>query len=208
MRDLLKVTLFDLIIRDILAIDEEIIAASGAAASRELLFVIPGNNFPSYMPISHESVFITSMKNDNDGRIVLQRLSKMVYWEGEDDSDYIEKIISQPRMHGFFTKSIWQYIFGGFKLSQSGKKMKAEIEKEIDVLEDLLSKYLLEYDIRSEKIVKPIAGNLAHLKNLDPQLSKIVNNPFLFQFAAYLSIDYTPKSSDGSTGRSLYNPFR
>jgi hypothetical protein len=171
-RDLLRYTLFDLILRDILTVDEVVKQASSKEKERELFY-----------------------------------LSKMFYWYGEDEDDYIGNMLNQPHLNVFFTKRVWQYIFGGFTYSALGKKVRKEVLNEIADLEKLLSEYLLSFDIRSEKIVHPIAGNLAHLKNLDPRLSKIKNNRFLIEFEAFLNIDYTPKYATPRGGTLFRRPF-
>jgi hypothetical protein len=176
LNELLKYTLMDLLLKQVLTIEEVERQPSSHDPIKIYKYVTTGRVFNKYKLNPHEIVFISIFQRDPSVRILFRNLVKLSYQKAQSADNYYSYFITNSaNLKGIFKSTIYQRIFGGFNYTDKGTQLKFEIEDEIKRLEEAFSFKRLSNDKRELETLRSIGGNIFLLNGLDFAISKEID---------------------------------
>lgn len=131
--DLLKITLLDLILKDVLVFVEVTDQPHPRDKARKRVYVQPGPAFSTYQPQDHERVFLAPYHHDTGVRYLIRNLVKLAYEDARRPKDYIDRVANASRSKGLWHLGIRRAI-GGFGPTDLGKATRMRLMGEIHEL--------------------------------------------------------------------------
>ncbi|WP_026703902.1 hypothetical protein [Flavobacterium soli] len=177
LKELLKVTFLDLLLKQILVITE--VEKEVGRTTQIYRYVEDGRRFFGYRPLDHEAIFIDPFRKDNDIRILFQSMVKIGFQNAKNFSHYKAIIINRLISTGHISQNIFQQIFGLYSLTNQGLDIESKIRTEIHQLEKELPTLIKSTDERATEILKTINGNVFLIDNIRMDLIDYINKAFL-----------------------------
>jgi hypothetical protein len=190
LKDLLKVTLMDLLLKQILK-TVEVPNGSNEATSVSNTYVVSGNNFSFSKSLSHERVFLSPFLKDKQVEILFSNLVKISYQKAGPEKAYNKLIRDSAGLTGCFTSGLSK-LFNPFELNDYGRKIATELRGQLNQLSDTLPQLMENNPDKALEVLKHIKGNVFLVKGIDfKRMSEIEN--------AVMSEIYSVQSSSNST---------
>lgn len=177
LKELLKVTFLDLLLKQILIITE--VEKEVSKTTQVYRYVEDGPRFFGYRPLDHEAVFVDTFRKSNDIRVIFQGMVKIGFQNAKSFSHYKTTIIDRLIANGHVTQNIFQQVFGLYSLTDHGLDLQAKIQTEIRQLEKELPGLIKSTDEKAMEILKTINGNVFLIDNIRMDLIEYINKAFL-----------------------------
>ena len=98
LKDLLKCTLMDLLLKQVLTIENIERQPSPRDPIRTYKYIAAGNNFSTYKPRLHEMVFISPFQKNSELRILFRNLVKVGYQNAKSERNYYSYLIQSDSL--------------------------------------------------------------------------------------------------------------
>lgn len=173
--DLLKYTLMDLLLKQVLTIEEVQRQPSPRDPAKTYKYITRGENFTKYPIRSHETVFTSTFQENAEIKLLFRNLVKVAYQRAKSERSYYPLLINNENLKAVFTRDLIHRVFGGFSYTAEGKIVKKELESEIADLESSLPEIIRSDRERGTDILRKIGGNIFLLKGMDVALAKEID---------------------------------
>lgn len=161
LKDLLQITIIDLLIKQVLA-TEGIEKKIGSNATPKLLtYVKRGPRFSDYHPRSHEHVFLSPFRQEKNPSILFSNLINMATNEAVNALQFKRRLIAGQILSSYFSQNWWQQMLGVYSLTNGGKRLREELLEEIRALDAQIPSSENQEDDALREIFKKIGGNIA-----------------------------------------------
>lgn len=164
-KEVLKLTLADLLLRQVLEITTEI--KHGSRKSREIKYIQRGVLFDAYHPHHFEKPFISPFQKSPDIRIIMQKYSKIIYQNTGTEPEFNYQLIKHSGIRLFFSQNIFQRIFNRFRLNDLGENARNELLEEIANMERQLHYLIKEDREKAISVIRSLHGNIYLLKGIN-----------------------------------------
>jgi hypothetical protein len=176
LRDLLRVTLMDLLIKQVLHTTEVERLFDEKTKSASDTYFVRGPGFLQYRSFAHEAIFISPFLENEKAKIFFKNLVRVAYDNARDESHYGKLILKNDTVQPYFARGISKIFNGKFSLTQEGETIQQEIISEIKVLEKELP-HLMESDqARALAILTMIKGNAFLIKGVDLKMMREIES--------------------------------
>lgn len=175
LKEVLKVTLMDLLLKQVLKIEEVYKHTGGTKEQRLYEYVETGKNFRFYNSLPHENVFLEIFQENEDYRYLFRHVVK-VGCENAKSYNYFHKLVRKsPNISDCFNENfIFNLIGFSFKTSKH-EQLKRELQKEIDQLELHLPSIIQNDKEKALEILKEIKGNIFLISTIEFDLLKQID---------------------------------
>lgn len=161
--DLLKPTLLDLLLKQVLRIEKNTRQASANDPVISYDYVCIGPAFYDYKYNNHELVYLSPFFKNAMLQVLFRKLVKMGYENAYKGKKYSTRVAESFDLKPYIKRNIFQWILGGLSLTAAGLLARDEVNAEIAALEQKL----INADSEARKeLVKPIYGNIMLLQGL------------------------------------------
>jgi hypothetical protein len=185
LKDLLKVTFMDLILKKVIQSVEFYRTPKGNQKPRFYKYITIDKNFSSYQPKLHELVFLAPFYVNVEEKILFRHLIAKGYKKSISKNHYQDLITQTNVLKGAFSQSVFQMIFGGRDLTEMGLKLKNDSIQELLLLEDVLPKQLSNQPKEALKTLTNIHGNIFLLQNVVFDLKTEIEQDFMMELKRY-----------------------
>jgi hypothetical protein len=170
LKDLLKVTLMDLLLKQVLQTRE--IENSGDKIKTSNTYVVAGQNFKGYRHLPHEEVFLRPYFRTPGNQILFTNLVKIAYENTEYARYFIRLVFQNESTRACFAKGMARIFKGKFSLTSFGEQTVGSMKSEIRELENTLPDLMHTDPDKALEILKQIRGNVFLVKGIDFKLMK------------------------------------
>jgi hypothetical protein len=167
LKDLLKLTFMDLLVRQVLQIIKVERQSHPRDRVRIYTYVTRGKNFICHLPREHEKVFLSPFQQSSSIQVMFHQVIRMGFQNAGGESKYISILGKSPAMIPLFTKTIFQLMFWGFSISAEGLAMRNKLSEELAQLEKVLPDIISNDRDKALQLIKAIGGNIFLVKNID-----------------------------------------
>ncbi|WP_254157523.1 hypothetical protein [Chryseosolibacter indicus] len=175
LRDLLKYTLMDLLLKQVLITETITRKPSRKEPERSYKYIKIGANFSDYAHKPHELVYLSMFKNNSYRSILFRNLIKIGYENAKGEKQYHNKIKLSHTVCDAFSSSLLRIVFGGVSYSNQGKVLKRKVEIELEEVEKKLANYTVNNKYEARKILQLIAGNIFLIPGYEVALSQEID---------------------------------
>lgn len=167
LRDLLKATLLDLLMRKVLVFNEVLKDPDKRGRARRYKYVQPGPAFSERTALPHEDVFTGPYANNHGERYLLKNLVRIGFSRAVNVRAYHNRVLGIPRMLPLFSSGAWAKLFGIVRLSATGKVARDVLLTELARAEAELVPLLNANDERARTLLCRLNGNVLLLSGFD-----------------------------------------
>ncbi len=167
--DIIKLTFFDLILKQILIIKKEFRKAHPRdTSSREYVVVETGERFSKYTPDQFESYFMDII--DEDSFYYLKGYLRKVYKDLPSNYKCYRYVINGSKVNNSFNSNLLTQVFQLTLLSSQGKNFRKKIETYLDKIDNKILDLLDKDPEETLKIISSLKGNIFLLNNVKFEL--------------------------------------
>jgi len=177
LKELLKVTFLDLLLKQILIITE--VEKELKRTIQVYRYVEDGAKFYGYRSLDHETVFLDTFRKNSDIRIIFKSMVKIGYQNAKSLYHYKAVILEQLKYNGYVKQNMVQQIFGLYSLTDQGSDIQSKVRTEISQLEKQLPDLIRATDEKAMEILKAINGNIYLIDTIGVDLLEHINKAFL-----------------------------
>jgi hypothetical protein len=165
LKDLLKVTFMDLMMKQVL----QSTGGDNLAEDQKITHshIIAGPEIGRYPSLPHENVFLFPFDRNKSASILFTKLVKIGYDHAEGPRKYIKDIFYSPAIQSCFAGGLMRLLKGRFSLTSYGKQVVEDIKRELNELELALPELMKSNPEKAKSILKEINGNFLLLKGVD-----------------------------------------
>ena len=168
LKDLLKYTLADLLLREILTLEEREDQTHPNSLPRDLTYVFPGENFRNYECQLHEMCFLESFYQSDDIEIMFKHLVVAAYQNARPKGEYVyRQLIKGEALTGYFKTGVFNAVFARVILTEQGVAAKQQIESALQDIEQRLPALRKSSKAAASQMLRSIRGNVLFLADLD-----------------------------------------
>lgn len=164
-KDLLKVTLMDLILKRYLK-TVEITHTLGGEPGNVNTYVIIGDNFSYSKSLEHEKVFLRPYDQEEKREMLFSNLAKLAYNYAGSEKAYNKMVRDSDALSGCFTSGVSKF-FAPFNLTAYGKRNSTELQRQLDTLSNTLPDLMQSDHQKAREIMQHIKGNIFLVKGID-----------------------------------------
>jgi hypothetical protein len=190
LKDLLKVTMMDLLLKQILK-TVEVPNGSNETTSFSNTYVLAGNNYSYTKALGHERVYLSPFHKDGKAEILFNNLVKIGYEKAGSEKAYNKVVRDSAGLAGCFTSGISR-LFNPFSLTDRGRSIGHELKRQLDQLSNSLPQLMESSPDKALEVLKHIKGNIFLVKGIDFKRMAEIEN-------AVLAEVYSLQSSSNST---------
>jgi hypothetical protein len=166
LKDFLKVTLMDLLLKQVLTTLEVTRPGSSTEPAQPLTYVTVGKNFKGYSGEEFEEIFLSPFYKSPDGQVLFQNLIRIGHEHARNARHFMIMLLKSKSIRHYFSRGLMERVYGGFSMSQQGAQVSERLKHEVAEMENKLP-FLLEHDPdRAMQVMKTIGGNIFVLKNI------------------------------------------
>jgi hypothetical protein len=176
-RELLKYTLMDLLLKQVLEIQYTERQAHARDPVRQTKYIATGKNFGTYRPLRHEFPFMTGFVRKGD-TMLFRNCVQVAYENTGTKTDMHTRIRATPMMKEVFSNSIFHRIFNLCSYTDEGLKLKTTVTNELSTIERDLSKLLANEKAKALELLKHIGGNIFLIRGVDFAILKEIDEAF------------------------------
>ena len=171
-KDLLKVTLMDLIRKQVLERDPSV-------QEDQPPYLPSGPNLQSYKPLLHENIFLSWFRRNPNGRMLLTNVIKVAYENAGSVQTYRRDIMDNPEIQSCFVWGFRKIFMGRFTLTDYGTKIKKELVEEKRDLESTLPDLMRVHPQEALSVLKDIQGGVFVFRGVDFKLMQQIETQVL-----------------------------
>lgn len=183
LRDILKFTLLDLLLKKVLVTEDVQRQPSERDPVMVYKYLRAGQNFPGYRSKIHEDVFLDVYKKNPATSVLFRNLVKMGYEKSSSIKRYLYRVITSPDVESNFKLHFLARWFKVIRYSDKGNDLKLQLQKEVQELESSLPKLVTTDKKKALEILTSIGGNVFLLKGLDFEIAQLINKELLEEMA-------------------------
>ena len=175
MRDLMKFTVMDLILRQVLFVEH--LQRKTVQGNRMIgyLYVFAGRNFRREKPTLHEMVFLYPYYKRPRAKIIFHHLLQMAYSHAKNEEHFKRKyLLDSAPLRELIHIGFWQQVFGSFSLSEEGKKKRDEVILYFNRLDSELPDHINQKDDMAKALIRQIKGNVLLLNSIRFELLDLI----------------------------------
>lgn len=116
LKELLKVTFMDLILKQVLRTSEAEKQVNANANELVVRYVEIDNHFSTYRPLLHENNFLSPFQRSHSIKILFRHMVKMGYQNAVSLNNFRNILITSPALHGCFTQNLYKPFSAGLIL--------------------------------------------------------------------------------------------
>lgn len=174
LKDLLKVTLMDLLLKQVLQTLE--IENSGGSFKTTNTYVIAGQHFNRHKYLPHEKVFLSPYLHTPGNQILFSNLVKIGYENTAYARNFIRLVFQNGTTRSCFAEGLARIFKGKFSLTAFGEKTVMAIKSELGELENTLPDLMHSDPDKALTVLKQIRGNVFLVKGIDFKLMSQIEN--------------------------------
>lgn len=179
LKNLLKYTLVDLILKKVLILKEEQFQPAEKDPIQTIVYIKAGENFKSHKAKAHEHIFLQTLSVNEELEITFRHFIGVVYENVASKRKYIYKAVRKnPITETCISNGFIGRLFGMKILTKKGHAVKKEIQRAISELEEGLPKLVANSSDQLESLLSEIGGNVLLLKSFDLSLLKEIDSQF------------------------------
>lgn len=183
--EMLKLTLMDLLLKQVLRIETEEHQSNSRDPVRALQYVMPGENFKGYAALPHELVYLTDFQKSKDLRMSFRDCVRIGFENSESEKKMQHTVRLTPSLTNAFEQSFIQKLIGGFDYTDKGFSKRLQLEHEIRSLEETIPALLQIHREQALEELKKIGGNIFLLHGLGLVLLADIEREFFKNIPAY-----------------------
>lgn len=188
LKNLLKFTFMDLIIKQVLKTIIVERQPDPRAAVATFRYITIGKNFHTHQILPHERVFLSPFLRDSSVQILFQNLVKLSYQNAVGPTYFQNEVIKSSTMQPLFYKDFFQRFFknySGYTKTPQGTLARTQLEEELHQLEQHLPLLIQTDKEKALSISRQIKGNLFLLTTLSIELLKEIDTELLADLQEY-----------------------
>lgn len=179
LRDLLKFTLLDLLLKQVLVTEEVQRQPSSKDPVMVYKYLRAGKNFAAYKSKAHEDVFLSVFKKNPATSVLFRNMVKIGFEKSSSTRRYLYRVITSEDAKDNFKFHFFAAMVGGVRYSDKGKEVRVELQKEVKELESTLPKWMTTDKKRALEMLTQIGGNVFLLKGLDFEMARLIQDELL-----------------------------
>jgi hypothetical protein len=176
LRDLLKVTLMDLFLKQVLQTTDITNTSRPGSESFSNTYIVRGSNFALHHALAHEAIFLSVFRHNENTQFLFNTIVKLGYVKAGSADRYSKIILRNARIRTYFVEGIARFFKGKFSLTPKGIEFVQELKAEINELAITLPKLMENDQAKALEILKVIKGNVFLVKGLDFKMMKEIEN--------------------------------
>lgn len=167
--ELLKLTLFDLTLKQVLIIKKEFKRLHLREPHlREYLIVETGKNFTKYKPCQFEKYF--TKRIDEDSYFQLKSYLRAIHKDISSEFIFKKEIVNDLKTIEFFKNDFVSSFFLWFRTNSKGKKLKVNFEEYLNEIDENIGDLIENEPDKAKELLQFLQGNIFLLKNLKFEL--------------------------------------
>ena len=169
LRDLLKATMLDLLMKQVLVFHEVVKDPDKRGRPRIYKYVEAGPRFNEHLQLdlrTHEAPFVVPFNKSTGTRYLFKNLVRIAFHRAVNTRAYHALILSEPRMMPLRSGGLFNW-FGIARLNASGKVAREVLLAEIARAEAELVPLLNAKDDRARQLLTRLNGNVLLLQGID-----------------------------------------
>lgn len=182
LQDMLKYTLMDLLLKQVLAVENVEKQANPRDPIRTYRYIAGGEKLSGYSGLQHEMVYLTAFRKSSDIRILFRHIVKMAYENAKSEKYFRKSLTASPVLKSAFATSFLHLFTGGVSYTKDGLHLKEQAENEIVTLEKTLAEGNHDKN-KVSSLLKVIGGNIFLLKGLEVDLLKEIEDELFKEFS-------------------------
>lgn len=200
-KHVLKYTLFDLFLKEVLNYEIKIIESKTSRKSYSISYVSSGRNIATYKALPHEKVFLGVFYKQPSISVPLNQLVRVAFERIEYSEKNLKKLIVQsPNLTNAIRKGLWWNLFGSIRLTQIGIEEKQNILAAIKKLELELPPLMEKAPERALEIIALMKGAIFLIAGIDFDHFKSLETQFGIAYNKQLSQSGNSYSGCGGGG--------
>lgn len=160
--DVLKATLLDLIMKDVLKITDIKKQVSNRDKPRVYSYITTGSKYLTYEPAAHERVFLDPFSSKPSLRFLFRHLVKISFVNSKSESNLIKLISNAQQSKSLFKQGVLKLMFGP-TINSAGEKVQYDLKLEMLKIEGKLNVSSTEEEIKT--LIGELRGNLFLFKD-------------------------------------------
>jgi len=196
LKELLKVTFMDLLIKKALKTTKANYRPSKYDRVQVITYVVPGRNFLEYKPLLHENFFLNPFWKNITLQIIFRQLVKIGYQNSQSKKHCQELIYRSSTIENCFSKNIIQKIVGGFSLTAEGYHLRGVLQNELDELGKIFPTLVASDKKKALEVLETVKGNIFLLKNMDSEFLKEIDK----ELSEQVKKNYSESGADSGSG--------
>ncbi|CAM1346467.1 hypothetical protein [Tenacibaculum crassostreae] len=175
--DLLKLTLFDLVLKKVLIIKKTLKKSHPRDPYlREYIIVETGKNFSKYQPDQFEKTFISRI--DEESYFHLRSYLTGIYKDIESEYKYKKSIILDLNINIYYKNNIIYQLFSLLKVNDIGQSLKNDITTFLNQVDKEIGDLVENKPEKALELILFLKGNIFLLENLNFEIFEKLK-PFL-----------------------------
>jgi hypothetical protein len=167
--ELLKLTLFDLTLKQVLIIKKELKKSHPRDSHlREYIIVETGKNFAKYKPNKFERYFTDRI--DEDTYYLLKVYLREIYKEIPSEYKHKKEIVRNLKINDLFKSDFISIVFSWLKTNSKGNKLKSDITEYLNEVDENIENLIDNEPDKVLELILFLQGNIFLLKNLKFEL--------------------------------------
>lgn len=170
LKELLKITLLDLILKKVLKTIEVTRTPSLVEGTLVYTYITAGPNFKTHSFKKHEEFFTSTFVGDEEYEVLFRNMVKIGYQKARKRSLFVNQLFQTSMLERCYSQNLFQEIFNLYSITSYGKDIKRKVEKEINALDQQFSTPTEIDHPKAIELIGVIGANLFLLKNIDYDL--------------------------------------
>lgn len=175
-RELLKYTMMDLLLKQVLEIQHVARQAHPRDPVRETRYVVRGKHFGAYDALLHEDTFMGALENTST--MLFRNCVQVAYARAGTERALHRTVRSTPMIREVFSNSLLDRLLNNYRYTDSGLKLRCTIESELADLQRELPKLLETDKAKALALLRAIGGNIFLVKNIDFKMLREIDQAF------------------------------
>lgn len=168
-KEMLKLTLADLLLRKVLISEER--KSSDPGENDIALYISTGPNFDVGLPKSHEAVFLDPFQSNRGLEILFSQLIKIAFESGQSRKKYFFRFLMKNEgISNLFYRDIFYRWLGNVALNNNGKIVKTQVDDALTQVRYQLEKLAKTDKAAGLKLLQRIKGNVLLVDGLESDI--------------------------------------
>lgn len=185
-KDLLKYTFLDLVLKRVLQVVEVEKPISNREGTRVYKYIKRGKAFNTYYPLKHEQAFLSTFAKERDSEILMRHFVKIFYRKTGSEFHLKSILYKYPAIKKYFRRNVFQRILGRPANTPARLEAASNIRREITELENSLPLLLQADRLKAAMILEKIKGNVFLLKDTETSLHDHVEKELSYELRKYM----------------------
>ncbi|UPT67711.1 MAG: hypothetical protein M0D57_03310 [Sphingobacteriales bacterium JAD_PAG50586_3] len=186
---LLKSTLLDLMLKQVLESNTVIKQASKHDPEVEYTYITVGPAFNNHIYDDYEKAFLSPFLKDGNFKVLFSKLVKIAY-QNTTTSNLHNQVARSTDFKVFVKQNLWQKLVGGYSFTVEGFRAMDDVRAEVEKLEGDIAN---ETDKNKRiQLLKPIYGNILLLQGLPDGM--------FAEFDEVIAKEFNTKNDSGCSG--------